>query len=68
MMAGGTPYYEMDPETSRPFANIVDLRRAKSAHYARSLTRMFPHVEHIKLETLLGFAGGQRSESRTNFA
>lgn len=54
--AGGIPYYEMDPLTSRPFANIVQLRRAKAAHYSREIAATFPHTHHVKLETLLGFS------------
>jgi hypothetical protein len=47
------PFYELNPDTHRPFANILRMRSAKIKNFGKYLKYWMPHVEHIRFEELL---------------
>ena len=50
------PFYELNPDTSRPFANVIRLRSAKIKNF-RNIQKFAPNVIHIRFEELLQDAG-----------
>eukprot|EP00613_Pedinella_sp_CCMP2098_P026079 CAMPEP_0171705316 /NCGR_PEP_ID=MMETSP0991-20121206/13126_1 /TAXON_ID=483369 /ORGANISM="non described non described, Strain CCMP2098" /LENGTH=661 /DNA_ID=CAMNT_0012294841 /DNA_START=41 /DNA_END=2027 /DNA_ORIENTATION=- len=50
------PFYELNPDTQRPFANLVRMRSAKIKNFKNMQTWM-PNVDHIRFEELLNDGG-----------
>lgn len=55
------PFYELNPDTQRPFANILRMRSAKIKNF-RNLNTWMPNVASVRFEELLA-DGGQGSIS-----
>uniref|UniRef100_A0A7S2RMW5 Uncharacterized protein n=1 Tax=Mucochytrium quahogii TaxID=96639 RepID=A0A7S2RMW5_9STRA len=56
------PVYEMDPITTKPFRNIIGLRKGKLLNYA-NMSRWVPHISYVKVENLFSDSGVRRLQS-----
>ena len=50
------PFYELNPDTHRPFANILRMRSAKIKNF-RNMQAWMPNVAHVRFEELLADGG-----------